>query len=441
MAMHGPPMWPPMPVMPHMPHYGMPPPMLGPHPDVCGVGGYAPAASSRPRRTRSPRQRSPPEVAKQKFTCRFMVGIDNDDDFRVVRRIIGAGGAKMKEIVAKTSDQAKLRLRGKGSGFVERDIKAESQEPLQLCISCPSKEGYDTAVQCVEELLKEIYEAYTQHCMAKGMPDPAMEVTMTERHTNGAKGARKPSPDVFSDDDNGLQTPKKRRGGGRSRRPKAASQAPALPAPAAAAAPAATLAAAPVAAPVASAVSAPAVADVPAAPVDVMPTSPAAAMHAGTVVPPPAVAVAMPGAPLVTTPTLVTPPTLVPPPTLLAPPTLVPPPTLVAPPTLVTPMPAVTPPPLAATNGLVSLPYTLGTAASALKAKATPPSLTPPPPGIPLHDLPQAPLEQPLVPLPPLNNPCGGCNTMGPRPLPTPENPPSVVGPPQWAVLGSRQHP
>jgi len=277
--------------------------------------------------------------------------------------------------VAKTNDQAKLRLRGKGSGFVERDIKAESQEPLQLCISCPSKEGYDIAVQSTEELLKGIYESYSQHCMAKGMPDPAMEVNMTERHAVAAKGARKSSPDVFSNDDNEVQTPKKRRGGGRGRRPKAASQAPALPVPAAA----------PVAAPAAVAPAA-----VLASAIDSAKRVMAESMPADTIVPAPAFAAAMPGAPLVT------------------------------PPTLVAPMPTATPLPLAAANGVVHVPHVLGTAASALKAKATPPSLTPPLACPPLHDLPKAPPELPPIPLPPLNNPCG-CVAAGPRPLPTPE--------------------
>ena len=45
----------------------------------------------------------------------------------------------------KSGDQAKLRLRGKGSGFAERDTGEESPEPLQLCISCPSQSGYDIA--------------------------------------------------------------------------------------------------------------------------------------------------------------------------------------------------------------------------------------------------------------------------------------------------------
>lgn len=34
------------------------------------------------------------------------------------------------------SDSIKLRLRGRGSGYKEGPNKAESDDPLHLCISC-----------------------------------------------------------------------------------------------------------------------------------------------------------------------------------------------------------------------------------------------------------------------------------------------------------------
>merc|ERR1719405_201206 len=107
----------------------------------------------------------------RKYTCRFLIGIDNDKDFQVVRRIIGAKGSNMKRIVKQS--EAKLRLRGVGSGYFEGAGQKESSEPLQLCVSCTSSEGYRGAVQQVEELLKRIYEEYKQYCRdnAKGVPD------------------------------------------------------------------------------------------------------------------------------------------------------------------------------------------------------------------------------------------------------------------------------
>mmetsp|Transcript_88349 Transcript_88349/g.254920 ORF Transcript_88349/g.254920 Transcript_88349/m.254920 type:complete len:450 (+) Transcript_88349:248-1597(+) len=126
----------------------------------------------------------------RKYTCRFLIGIENDKEFQVARRIIGAKGANMKRIV-KTSE-AKLRLRGIGSGYLEGAGQKESQEPLQLCISCTSVEGYSTAVQQVRELLKRVYEEYRMFCRENGMPIPDLQINLSENqlvYSRGAGGA------------------------------------------------------------------------------------------------------------------------------------------------------------------------------------------------------------------------------------------------------------
>lgn len=173
----------------------------------------------------------------RKYTCRFIIGIESDDEFRVVRRIIGAGGAKMKDIVARSGGEAKLRLRGRGSGYVERDIKTESNEPLQLCISCPQKDGYVTAVRCTEELLRSVYDSYSKWCADRGMQVAAPQIRFTERHQLGGRGGRDGSPagaDASSVGCDGPTVqPRKRRGGARGRRLKAKAKA-APPAPGAA---------------------------------------------------------------------------------------------------------------------------------------------------------------------------------------------------------------
>merc|ERR1740139_2171442 len=106
----------------------------------------------------------------RKFTCRFLIGIENDKDFQVARRLIGSKGANMKRIVRQT--EAKLRLRGHGSGYFEGAGQKESSEPLQLCVSCISQEGYKIAVRQVEELLTRIYEDYRQFCRETNLPVP-----------------------------------------------------------------------------------------------------------------------------------------------------------------------------------------------------------------------------------------------------------------------------
>eukprot|EP00927_Polykrikos_kofoidii_P071190 TRINITY_DN67497_c0_g1_i1.p1 TRINITY_DN67497_c0_g1~~TRINITY_DN67497_c0_g1_i1.p1 ORF type:complete len:639 (-),score=107.93 TRINITY_DN67497_c0_g1_i1:105-2021(-) len=112
----------------------------------------------------------PPHVkGVRKYTCRFLIGIESDKEFHVVRRIIGQNGQKMKRIFSQTD--AKLRLRGKGSGYFEGANHKESSESLQLCISCTSPSGYKAAVTLAEELLEEVYAEYRSFCKETGKPE------------------------------------------------------------------------------------------------------------------------------------------------------------------------------------------------------------------------------------------------------------------------------
>lgn len=111
----------------------------------------------------------------RKYTCRFLVGIENDKDFQVVRRIIGTKGSNMKRIVKQS--EAKLRLRGVGSGYFEGAGQKESSEPLQLCVSCTSSEGYRTAVSMVEELMEGVYTEFRAFCQESGRPEPDLHAT------------------------------------------------------------------------------------------------------------------------------------------------------------------------------------------------------------------------------------------------------------------------
>eukprot|EP00930_Biecheleria_cincta_P086349 TRINITY_DN75658_c0_g1_i1.p1 TRINITY_DN75658_c0_g1~~TRINITY_DN75658_c0_g1_i1.p1 ORF type:complete len:586 (+),score=101.17 TRINITY_DN75658_c0_g1_i1:196-1758(+) len=137
----------------------------------------------------------------KKYTCRFLIGIENDKDFQVVRRIIGAKGANMKKIVKQT--EAKLRLRGQGSGYFEGAGQKESSEPLQLCVSCTSSEGYRTAVMLVEELLKGVYDEYRQFCRDTNKPELDLQPTPQLVWTGGrgAGGAGKARGDLDDDED------------------------------------------------------------------------------------------------------------------------------------------------------------------------------------------------------------------------------------------------
>jgi hypothetical protein len=67
------------------------------------------------------------------------------------KKIFGIGGENMKRITIKNFG-AKLRLRGKSSGFIERDTGKESDEPLQLCLSVSIDEPDVRQKDCLEKL-------------------------------------------------------------------------------------------------------------------------------------------------------------------------------------------------------------------------------------------------------------------------------------------------
>lgn len=143
-----------------------PPPPATPPPSTGGGSTFSPDTGNK----------APAHVkGVRKYTCRFLIGISNDKDFQVVRRIIGAKGAHMKKIVKAT--EAKLRLRGEGSGYFEGAGQKESTEPLQLCVSCTSADGYRNAVKLVEELMQSVYDDYRGYCREMGRPEPDLHPT------------------------------------------------------------------------------------------------------------------------------------------------------------------------------------------------------------------------------------------------------------------------
>jgi len=122
--------------------------------------------------------RGPGGKGTRKYTCRFLIGIDNDKEFQVARRLIGSKGSNMKKIVQQTD--AKLRLRGQGSGYFEGSGQKESSEPLQLCISCTNVEGYKTAVRLTEELLRKVHDEYRGFCRDNNMAIPDLQINLSE---------------------------------------------------------------------------------------------------------------------------------------------------------------------------------------------------------------------------------------------------------------------
>jgi hypothetical protein len=122
-----------------------------------------------------------------KHQCQFFIGIEEEPKFRVVRRIIGTAGANVKYIAEQAGPDTKLRLRGRGSKFLEGPEKQEAPEPLMLCVSAPNRAAYDTATRLVRETLERVYDEYDNFRLSTGQSALKLRVRMHEGARTGSR--------------------------------------------------------------------------------------------------------------------------------------------------------------------------------------------------------------------------------------------------------------
>merc|ERR1712176_815379 len=123
------------------------------------------APSSNPRR----------KDGERKSICRFLVGISEDSEFQVCRRLIGPGGENMKRITAE-APEAKIRIRGTGSKYLEGPDHEESRDPLMICVSASSQRDFEIAVSRIETLLATVQTDYRNFCKSRRLPVPVLAV-------------------------------------------------------------------------------------------------------------------------------------------------------------------------------------------------------------------------------------------------------------------------
>lgn len=124
-----------------------------------------------------------PQQKQEKWQCQFTIGIEEESHFHVVRRIIGIHGAHVKAIAAQSG--SRLRLRGRGSKFLEGPEQQESTDPLMLCMSAPDHTAYDMAVQLIIELIERVYGEYTTFCEKNKLPAPELRIQLHEGRREG----------------------------------------------------------------------------------------------------------------------------------------------------------------------------------------------------------------------------------------------------------------
>jgi len=120
-----------------------------------------------------------------KHQCQFLVGIEEEPTFQVKRRLLGPHGQHMKAIAEASG--VKLRLRGRGSGFLEGVEQEESVDPLMLCVSALDAAAYKHAVKLTRELLDGIQRDFRRFCMDAGSPVPSLVLHMHEGARPGSR--------------------------------------------------------------------------------------------------------------------------------------------------------------------------------------------------------------------------------------------------------------
>eukprot|EP00439_Symbiodinium_sp_Y106_P028078 s3412_g3.t1 len=118
------------------------------------------------------------EGENQKYICVFQVGLEDDEEFCLVKRILGKAGNNMRRIADDCN--AKVRLRGIGSGFLEGSDGKEANMPLQLNVSCTEYADYVSAVDQVATLLRDLYKHYRRYARSKGMEPPDVRLNVEE---------------------------------------------------------------------------------------------------------------------------------------------------------------------------------------------------------------------------------------------------------------------
>lgn len=123
-------------------------------------------------------------VVGKKIQCQFTIGIEEESEFKVVRKLLGSHGSHVKSIAEESG--AKLRLRGRGSGFLEGPNQVEASDPLMLCISVENWWGYEKAKHLVWEHIENVYKQYRSFCASRGIGLPDLEVSLNEGAREGS---------------------------------------------------------------------------------------------------------------------------------------------------------------------------------------------------------------------------------------------------------------
>ena len=111
------------------------------------------------------------QISNNKYIATYYINIPADNWFKVTQRILGFKGRKIQNLYAQAIEPfpdifstdklpMKIRLRGRGSGYMEGDRNRESRDPLQICASTKYFCIFKTADYLITRMLNELYKEY-----------------------------------------------------------------------------------------------------------------------------------------------------------------------------------------------------------------------------------------------------------------------------------------
>eukprot|EP00929_Paragymnodinium_shiwhaense_P000203 TRINITY_DN100449_c0_g1_i1.p1 TRINITY_DN100449_c0_g1~~TRINITY_DN100449_c0_g1_i1.p1 ORF type:complete len:460 (-),score=87.99 TRINITY_DN100449_c0_g1_i1:464-1843(-) len=113
------------------------------------------------------------------YKCRYLVGIDDDSDFRVVRRLLGPGGENMQFIVAEAAEaggRARVSVRGRGASRAAPGDRSGNDGPLEVILDATTEASFERSCELIEDMLQDIQDQRMDFCEDRGLPAPYLRV-------------------------------------------------------------------------------------------------------------------------------------------------------------------------------------------------------------------------------------------------------------------------
>ena len=105
------------------------------------------------------------------YICKYIVQIENEENFFISKRIRGFKGCIFKNIIINNCTifgdySTVIHLRGKGSGYFEEN-GTESKEPLMVYLSSLNYSSYIKCCNAIDEWMEKIYNDYYEYAVKR----------------------------------------------------------------------------------------------------------------------------------------------------------------------------------------------------------------------------------------------------------------------------------